>query len=202
MTELSEKKKGMAEPNKKKITTEILLENISTENCWAITSKVLTNFVNLRGDKITPPLLGIGEGVIAPVLGWEKWVEIQVKIWGDGSKLMAPMIKENFNIPVRDAAEAAKFYIAVATLLVGPEFIAEVVEESRERAVWRISKCSWWERYKELKIAPEFVVCPEAHQSFAGEGIKTVNPKIMYKLLKAMPRGDPYCEGVFEFKEV
>ena len=155
-----------------------LLEKIPAEKCWALTSKALTNFVNLRGDKITPPLLGLGEGVIAPVMGWEKWVEIQVKIWGDGSKLMAQMIKETFNIPVEDAAEAANFYIAVATLLVGPEVTAEVIEESKERAVWRLTKCAWWERYKELKIDPRFVVCPEAHQAFAGEGIKAVNPKI------------------------
>ena len=36
---------------------------------------------------------------------------------------------------------------------------------------------------------------------FQGEGFKAINPKITHKLVKSRPRGDPYCEDVYEFKE-
>ena len=60
----------------------------------------------MRGEISVAPLLGIGEGVFAPVMGAEKWQEIHVKIYGDAGKLLFPMFKEMFNIPVENAIDA------------------------------------------------------------------------------------------------
>lgn len=54
--------------------------------------------------------------------------------------------------------------------------------------------------YKEFGINPELSACPEGHQANAEEGLKAINHKLSNKLTKAIPRGDPYCEEIFEFK--
>jgi len=180
---------------------EELLKKIPAEKCWAITAKALTRIFIMRGRKHIIPLLGKGEGIIAPVMGHEKYEEITTKTWGEGSKWYYPWVKKRFNIPVEDAEEAAKFLIVATTLSHGPEFTAEIVEATPERAVLRMTKCGWWERQKELEMDPELLACPAADQARVGEGLKAINPKIAYKLIKAMPWGDPYCEGLYEFKE-
>ena len=94
---------------------EELLEKIPPKKCWEITSKILWRFTILRGDKIIANILGKGEGIIAPVMGAEKWKEINEKIYGDGSKLLFPMFKEMFNIPVKNAIDAENLVDVVAT---------------------------------------------------------------------------------------
>ena len=169
------------------------MEKIPVEKCWEITTKALTNIIVLRGDKMMPPLLGIGEGIIAPVMGLEKYLEINTKIWSDGGKLIFPMFKEMFNIPVEDAIGAAKLYLVVVRLQAGPEGKGEIVEATPERAVVRWTKCPWWERYIENKVEPEFIPCVDAHPAWVDEGLKAINPTLSAKLTKAMPSGDPYC---------
>ena len=178
-----------------------LLEKIPVEKRWAITAKNLTRLIIMGARKHIIPLLGKGEGIIAPVLGYKKYEEIATKTWGEGSKWYYPWVKKKFTIPVEDAKGAAKFLIVATTLSHGPEFTAEIAEATPERAVLRMTKCGWWERQKELEVDPELMACPAADQARVGEGLKAINPKITYKLTKAMPWGDPYCESVIEFKE-
>jgi hypothetical protein len=193
MGEASGEKKGIAE----------LLEKIPPEKRWAITAKVLTGLYVMRGTKIMPTALDKEEGILAPVWGWEKILEINNKIMGRGGRKLFSMVKETFNISVDDVVGAAKLVNVAVTLLQGPEYTAEIVEARPERAVIRVTKCAWWERYKEFEMDPELVICDKGgDQAFVGEGLNAVNPKITYKLMKALPRGDPYCEGIYEFKEV
>lgn len=182
-------------------TTKKLLEKMPAEKCWAITAKLLTGFMALRGSRTIAPELGKEEGIIAPVLGWEKWLEIANKTWAEAGKKYIPWVKQTFNIPVEDAIGAAKLHIVAATLLTGPEMKSELVEATRERAVIRWTQCGWWERYIELEQDPEFTVCHTGHQLWAGEGFPTINSKLTFKLKKSLPKGDPYCEGIIEFKE-
>ena len=65
----------------------------------------------------------------------------------------------------------------------------------------RYTKCPWLERYKEFELDPELIICPAGCQAWCEEGLNAITPKLDYKLIKAMPWGDPYCEGVIEFKE-
>ena len=180
---------------------EELLERIPPEKCWAITAKILTDFLVMRGEAIIAPALGRSEGFISPLWSKEKWIEIGVKIFGDGAKKMFPMFKEMFNVSVEDAVEAAKLVIVVVILMFGPEFKFELVEESRERAVLRWTKCALWENYKEHDVDPAFIPCEAVHQTVCEEGFKTINPKLTGTLTKSRLRGDPYCEDVYEFKD-
>jgi len=83
----------------------------------------------------------------------------------------------------------------------GPEWEQEYVERTPQRVICRITKCPWWERYKEFNVDPAFIPCDAGHQVVCELAFKEINPKITYKLTKAMPWGDPYCEEVYEFKE-
>jgi len=181
---------------------EELLKQIPADRCWEITSKTLSALFVLRGEKIIAPLLGKGEGIISPIWGAEKWIEINIKIFGDAGKLLCPMFKDMFNVSVKDAIEAHKLETVAYTLSMGPEFEGEYVEKTPERVVNRCPKCPWWERYKEFEADLAFTACDKgAHQAWGEEGHKSINPKITYKLTKAMPRGDPYCEIIVEFKD-
>ena len=57
------------------------------------------------------------------------------------------------------------------------------------------------ERYNEFEVDPALSTCPPGDQAWGDEGFKAVNPKLTYKVTKAVPWGDPYCEFVYEFKE-
>lgn len=180
---------------------EELLEKIPAEKRWAITAKILADILVVQGEKITAPIIGKGENIIAPVKGAETWTEINVKIFGGFFKQWWPLIKETFNIQVNDAVGAANFVGAAAKLQSGPEWEFEYSEATRERTVVRVTKCAWWERYKENEVRPEFIPCLPTCEVEIGEGLKVVNPKITHKLTKARRRGDPYCEYVYEFKK-
>ena len=148
-----------------------------------------------------PQILGIEEGIFSPILGWEKWVEIQKKIYGESGRKFVPWVKDMFNILVEDAIGAEKLLVVAVTLLQGPEFEGKIVEATPERVVSRVTRCAFWERNKEREISPELRVCDAGDQEFAEEGVKAINPKLTCKHTKVMPRGDPYCEFVIEFKD-
>ena len=58
-----------------------LLETIPVEKRWEITAKTLLRILALQGEKIVAPELGKEEEIIAPVLGAQKWIEINMKIF-------------------------------------------------------------------------------------------------------------------------
>ena len=166
-----------------------ILKQTPCEMKWQITAQSLTG-----GLASLDPILG-------EILGVDQWKEINVQLAAEGGKMLLPMIRENFNIPVEDATGAATLAKVTGILYMGPEFTTEIVKATPERAVVRTTKCGVWEMVKELELDPELIVCDVGHQTVVEAGFKRVNPKITHKLTKAMPRGDPYCEDVFEFKE-
>ncbi len=180
---------------------EELLEKIPPEKCWEITAKNLLRISVLRGVKTVMPILGTEEGFISPVRGLEKFQEIIDKVQAEGGKKLYTWVKETFNLPVEDAIEADLLFTVVGALAFGSEWETEYVEKTPKRVVIRSTKCPWMERYKEFEVNHGHIVCPTSHQLFAGEGLKAVNPKITYKLTKAIPWGDPYCEEFIEFKD-
>jgi hypothetical protein len=179
-----------------------LLKKIPAHKCWEITAKILTRFTMLRGSKTTAPLLGEGEGIISPVMGYEKYNEIQAKIMGREAHKVFPMVKERFSIPVDDVIGAIKLYIVAVTLMGGPEYKFEIIDANPNRVVVRRTKCPWRERYNERQIDPGLWVCPAGHQAWCEEGLRAVNPKLAYKLVKTLTWGDQYCEAIIEFKDV
>ncbi len=181
---------------------EELLEKISPEKRWAITAKNIWRFLVLRGAKTILPLLSKDEGVYAPVWGWEKWGEINTKVFGDQARKLYLKIKETFNIPIEDAVGASKLSYAVERLVVGPEIEGKIVEATPERAVYKTFKCTLWDIYDEQEIHSELRVgCHGGHEVWYKKGLMTLNPKLTCKFTKAMGKGDPYCEIIIEFKD-
>jgi hypothetical protein len=123
-------------------TSKNILEKIPAEKCWELTAKSLWRFTVLRGDKIIASILGKGEGIIAPVMGAEKWKEINEKLYRDGGKALFPWVKETFNIPVENAMDAGDLQHVVIRLQSGPEYEGEYVEKTPERTVYRVTKCA------------------------------------------------------------
>jgi len=186
---------------KKKFTTKTILEKIQAEKGWEITANALLNLLFVRGSKTLVPLLGIGEGVIAPVMGWEKFKEVNNKVFNDVNNKLLRWIKETYTIPVEDAIGAAKLLTVWVPLQQGPVGETEFVEVTSEKVIARYHKCVWWEKYKEFKVKPELSLCEPVHHLLSDEGLNSINPKITRRLTKSMPRGDSYCEDVYEYKE-
>jgi hypothetical protein len=178
-----------------------LLEKIPPERRWAITAQSLLRLSVLRGSKCMPTILGKEEGIISPVWGWEKWVEIITKVISEAAKRFYPRIKEWFNLPVEDAKDMSELAIVGAILQMGPEYIAKTVEKGKNRAVRRVFKCGWGERLNEFNLDPGLYGACQICPGWSGEGTKVVNPRVTIKRTKATIWGDPYCEFVYELEE-
>jgi len=166
-----------------------IAEKVPVEDKWAFASNVFS---------------GSAVGLIAQLvgaLGKEKVIEILNGMWGGGGKTLHPMIQQKYNIPVEDAAGAAKLSLVVGKVALGPEYTSEIVESTPERAVRRTYKCALWERAKEYNLLDAFEVCGEPCATFVEEGFKAVNPKIAFELTKCPEWGDEYCEFLYEFKK-
>jgi len=169
--------------------SEEIIKNIPAEVKLAYTANTLTASITLLNK------------VLAPLVGIKKYNEINNKIWGEGAAILFPMIKKDFKIPGDDAIAAANIIDVVSLITISPEFESERVEESPTRVVQRTSKCPWMDRAKEYGLEAEFASCPEGHQAWGVEGCKAINPKLTHTIKTFMPRGDPYCEYVIEFKK-
>jgi hypothetical protein len=180
---------------------EELLKKIPAETRWEINAKIMSTLFVIRGEKIVAPALGKGEGIISHLWGADKWKEIHVKIFGDAGRQLMSWFKEMFNIPVEDAIGAAKLANVAATLLQGPEWNFEIVEATPERVVNRITKCVWMERYREFGVDPAFIPCVSGCPAWHQQGFNATIPKLACKTIKQMPKGDPFCEYIYEFAE-
>ncbi|MFX1465573.1 MAG: L-2-amino-thiazoline-4-carboxylic acid hydrolase [Promethearchaeota archaeon] len=170
--------------------SEEIIKKISTEERLAWTARTHMATLVIRG-----------ETIFAPLIGAEKYKEINTEVYGEGGKIMYPMVKDAFNIPVEDAIGAANLVDVVSNVAMSTEFESERVEESPERTVVRTTKCPWMELYKEYNVDPKYIPCYEGHQAWSERGLKAINPKLTFKMVKGMPKGDPYCEYVYEFKK-
>jgi len=177
-----------------------LLEEISAEKRWAITAKALWRLL-MRGGRRFAPDLGIGEGAVALGLGKEKYDEINQKLWGNYGRRFLPMIQEIANLTIDDAIGAAKLELVSMKLLMGPKYQSEITEATPQIAIVRSTKCTCMDSYNEFEVNPAFRNCDLSHQAHMVEGFKLFNPKLKFKVVKAMSRGDPYCEMVIEFQE-
>jgi hypothetical protein len=65
----------------------------------------------------------------------------------------------------------------------------------------RYTKCPFWNRWKEHEVDHDIISCYPSHEAAWKEGCKALNTKVSYKLTKAIPQGEPYCEEIYELKE-
>jgi hypothetical protein len=168
-----------------------IVEKIPSETCWLITAQSYTAGTVAEHQ------------TLCELLGKEKFQEMNDHAWAEGGKMAYPQIQQSFKIAADDCIGASNLVGVVALLVAGgPEYEwGPVGEETPERVVYRITKCPWMERYKEQNVKPEFRMCPSGHEKFVNAGLEAVNSPVVQKLTKFMPRGDPYCEVIYELKK-
>jgi hypothetical protein len=164
------------------------IEKVPAETKWALSTRIHTGAVVAMNT-------AIGE-----MLGSEKGREFVYNIWKSGGGMIFQSVKDALNIPVDDLEGITNLHDVCAYLTAGPELNFEIVESTPTKVVVRAPKCGWWERYQDFNVKSELRNCPEGHQAWGESGLKAINPKLTYKVTKAMPRGDPYCEMVIELK--
>lgn len=166
-----------------------IIEKVPVEKRWEMTAKSLSG-----------ACVGYSLALLR-VVGKEKLAEIESEMWGEGGKMSLLQVKEAFKLPVEDAVEALNLVAVAGILGLGPEFELETIEKTKKRVIVRVIKCPFWERVKEFGATAQYNPCDPACSVWGTEGLKAVNPNITRKIVKAPPRGDPYCEVVYELKE-
>jgi hypothetical protein len=167
---------------------EAILEKIPAEKRWEISSKAFTG-----------ACVGFNQTLLR-ILGKEKIAETASKIWGEDGETFLPMIKETFKIPVKDAIGAANLADVAIVLSWGPECEIERIKETEKKVVDIWTKCPFWERAKEFGVTAQYDCVPGC-STWTEKGLEAINPKLMVRITKALPRGDPYCEFIYELKE-
>jgi len=57
-------------------------------------------------------------------------------------------------------------------------------------------KCPWHEALSALEMPEDWRFCASGHAAFTDSMYKGLDPNASYELPKAMPEGDPFCEGI------
>jgi hypothetical protein len=159
------------------------VEKIPAEARWTIATQGLTGST------------AVTSKALREAVGQDKYDEILVQIWTEAGKA-SKEIADALGLAPADAKSVAETVRSVEIVMMGPEFEFELVEAKAERAAHRWTECVWWNRQKELGLSGELCIagCPAYNSALA----KSLNPKVTARLTKAKPRGDAYCEYVFQ----
>jgi hypothetical protein len=164
---------------------EKILEKIPVEKRWEIAAQSFSG-----------GCMGYIQALLETV-GKEKLAEIEAKMWSEGMKMSFLNFMKEFKMSAEDAVDAANLTAVFAILALGPECGIERIEESRNRVVDRYTNCPWWESAKQFGISTQYAcACPD----WTAEALKAINPKLTVTGTKSQPRGDPYCECVYELR--
>jgi hypothetical protein len=162
------------------------VEKIPAETRWIIATQALTG-----ADVATAKAL-------LDIVGQEEYNEINGQIWAELGRA-SKQIADDLGLAGADAKSAAETVMSVAVVAMGPEVKFEIVEATAEKAVLRSTGCPWWNRMKELGISDN--LCSSGDSAWCDNLAKSLNPKVTVTLTKAKPRGDPYCEWVYELQK-
>ena len=130
-------------------------------------------------------------------VGREKMEEIQKNIYTMAGKYCKRRA-DALSLSAEDAKGAAEAMQVLKTISNGPDTKIETVDATAERAVVRCLECPFANRRKEMGIKDD--LCSVFSQAWWDNGVKSLNPKLIATLTKAMPWGDRYCEFVIELQ--
>jgi len=172
--------------NKEVIKMAEAVEKVPAETRWIIATQALTGS-DIATAKAT-----------LDILGKEKYNEMKGQIWAELGKA-SKQIADNLGLAGDDAKSIIETINTVAVVAMGPEFKLEIVEANAEKGMVRCTECPWWNRTKELGSSDDF--CSSGDIAWCNTFAKSLNPKVTVTLTQAMPRGDPYCEWVYELQK-
>ena len=131
-------------------------------------------------------------------VGQAKFEEFNGPLWyeaGKGAKELA----DSLGLPTKDASDIEGVTHLLAKAAMGPEFVFEVVEATKDRCVGKTTECPWHKRWKEQGLGMD--TCGVGHQRWGDGAVESLNPNFTFRLTKNMLHGDSHCEWVVERKK-
>ena len=131
-------------------------------------------------------------------VGQKKFEEFNGSLWyeaGKGAKEFA----NTLGLPTGNAGDVEEVTHLLAKASMGPEFVFEVVEATKDRCVGKTTQCPWHKRWKEQGL--DINTCGVGHQRWGDGAVESLNPNFTFRLTKNMLLGDPHCEWVVERKK-
>jgi hypothetical protein len=130
--------------------------------------------------------------------GQKKFEEFNGSLWyqaGKGAKDFA----KTFGLATETASDLEGITHLMASASMGPEFVFEIVETTKDRCVGKTTQCPWHKRWKEQGL--DMDTCGVGHQRWGDGAVESLNPNFTFRLTKNMVRGDSHCEWVVERKK-
>ena len=162
------------------------IESIPEKARWEIATKGLTG-----------AYIAISNA-LKQAVGQQKFDEFNGPLWfsaGKGAKEFAA----SFGLPAEGASDLEQVTHIMAKAAMGPEFVFEIVESSKDRCVGKTTQCPWHKRWKEQGL--DMDTCGAGHQRWGDGAVESLNPNFTFKLTKNMLHGDSHCEWVIERKK-
>jgi hypothetical protein len=131
-------------------------------------------------------------------VGQKKFEEFNGSLWYEAGK-EAKEFADTLGLATENAEDVEEVTHLLALASMGPEFVFEVVEATKDRCVGRTTQCPWHKRWKEQDV--DFDTCGVGHQRWGDGAAESLNPDFMFRLTKNMVRGDSHCEWVVERKK-
>ena len=131
-------------------------------------------------------------------VGQKKFEEFNGSLWfeaGKGAKEFA----DTFGLRAESATDVEAITHLLASASMGPEFVFEVVEATKDRCVGRTTQCPWHKRWKEQGVG--FDTCGVGHQKWGEGAAESLNSSFKFTLTKNMLHGDLHCEWVVQRKK-
>lgn len=164
----------------------ISIETIPEKIRWEIATKGLTG-----------AYIAISKA-LKDAVGQKKFEEFNGTLWHEAGK-GAKEFADTHGLTTENAEEIEAVTHLLALASMGPEFVFEVVEATKDRCVGRTTQCPWHKRWKEQGV--DFDTCGAGHQSWGDGAVESMNPDFTFRLTKNMLHGDPHCEWVVERKK-
>jgi len=161
------------------------IEKIPDETRWEIATKGLTG-----------AYIAISKA-LKEAVEQDKFEEFNGSLWYEAGK-GAREFADTFGLPIETAEDVEMVTHLLAKASMGPEFVFEVVEATKDRCVGKTTECPWHKRWKEQGI--DFNTCGVGHQRWGDGAVESLNPNFSFKLTKNMLLGDAHCEWVVERK--
>ena len=129
----------------------------------------------------------------------ERYDEMEQPIFVEAGKEIKNLASA-LGLPTGNAREIDETFGIIGTILYGPEFKAETIEEGDDRTVGKVNQCPMLNRAVEMGLDPK-IVALTACQTFSRSAIENLNPGFTQQVNKRMCNGDPYCEMVIESRK-
>jgi pantoate kinase len=156
------------------------IEKIPEERRWEIATKSLTGAYIAISNALTQ------------AIGQEKFDAFNGPLWYEAGK-EAKEFADSIGLKHESAEDVEAVTHLLAQTSMGPEFVFEVVEATKDRCVGRTTQCPWHKRWKEQGL--DIDTCSAGHQSWGDGAAESLNPDFTFKPLGSLATSLATCES-------